>query len=62
VSMNNEPMALPQVGQVPRGAEAEEWDFDVSIIESGPAADQLIRLTNDGCGTTCQSACSPTCP
>jgi FxLD family lantipeptide len=39
-----------------------EWDLDVSIVESGPAADKLIRMTDDGCGTTCQSACSTTCP
>lgn len=39
-----------------------EWDLDVSIVESGPAADQLIRMTDDGCGQTCQSACSATCP
>lgn len=39
-----------------------EWDLDVSIVEDGPAADKLIRMTDDGCGTTCQSACSTTCP
>ena len=39
-----------------------EWDLDVSIVESGPAADKLIQMTDDGCGTTCQSACSTTCP
>ncbi len=39
-----------------------EWDLDVSIVESGPAADMLIRVTDDGCGQTCQSACSTTCP
>jgi FxLD family lantipeptide len=40
----------------------DEWDLDVSIVESGPAADTLIRMTDDGCGQTCQSACSTTCP
>lgn len=39
-----------------------EWDLDVSIVEDGPTADKLIRMTDDGCGTTCQSACSTTCP
>lgn len=39
-----------------------EWELDVSIVESGPAADRLIRMTDDGCGSTCQSACSTTCP
>ncbi|WP_289008091.1 FxLD family lanthipeptide [uncultured Thermomonospora sp.] len=40
----------------------EDWDLDISIVESGPAADKLIRMTDDGCGATCQSACSTTCP
>ncbi|KAB1140226.1 FxLD family lantipeptide [Streptomyces luteolifulvus] len=38
-----------------------DFDLDITIVEGGPAADQLIRLTNDGCGTTCQSACT-SCP
>lgn len=38
------------------------WDLDVSIVESGPEADKLIQMTDDGCGRTCQSACSTTCP
>lgn len=38
------------------------WDLDVSIVESGPEADRLIRMTDDGCGQTCESACSTTCP
>ncbi|WP_326599222.1 FxLD family lanthipeptide [Streptomyces sp. NBC_01803] len=47
------------------GHEAEDfdgWDLDVSIVESGPEADRLIQMTDDGCGQTCQSACSTTCP
>ncbi|MGH3694848.1 MAG: FxLD family lanthipeptide [Pseudonocardiaceae bacterium] len=39
-----------------------EWDLDVSIVESGPAADKLIQMTDDGCGQTCETACSTTCP
>ncbi|GAA4211381.1 FxLD family lanthipeptide [Microbispora amethystogenes] len=44
------------------GEDFGEWDLDVSIVESGPAADKLIRMTDDGCGTSCQSACPATCP
>ncbi|MFI1825403.1 FxLD family lanthipeptide [Streptomyces sp. NPDC020412] len=40
----------------------EDWDLDISIVESGPEADRLIRMTDDGCGVTCESACSTTCP
>jgi len=40
----------------------EEWELDISIVESGPEADKLIRMTDDNCGATCQSACPNTCP
>ncbi|MFI0484344.1 FxLD family lanthipeptide [Actinomadura sp. 9N215] len=40
----------------------DQFELDITIIESGPEADQLIRMTDDGCGSTCQSACSTTCP
>lgn len=32
-----------------------DWlaDLDVSIVESGVAAEQLIRMTDDGCNSTC---------
>ncbi|ODA69368.1 hypothetical protein APS67_006480 [Streptomyces sp. AVP053U2] len=55
------------VTTVPAAAESLEgsvdgWDLDVSIVESGPEADRLIQMTDDGCGQTCQSACSTTCP
>lgn len=39
----------------------DDWDLDVTIVEGGPAADQLIRLTNDGCNSTCATACV-SCP
>ena len=35
-----------------------EFDFDISIVESGPVVEELMRLTDDGCGSTCDSACS----
>lgn len=38
-----------------------EFDLDVSIVESGPVIDELMRLTDDNCGTTCESACT-SCP
>ncbi|MGH3692821.1 MAG: FxLD family lanthipeptide [Pseudonocardiaceae bacterium] len=34
-----------------------EFDLDVSIVESGPVIDDLMRLTDDGCGSTCETAC-----
>ncbi|MDQ0773003.1 FxLD family lantipeptide [Streptomyces aurantiacus] len=38
-----------------------DFDLDITIVEGGPAADQLIRLTNDGCNSTCATACT-SCP
>jgi len=40
----------------------DDWDLDITVVESGPAAEALIRMTDDGCGSTCQSACFSTCP
>jgi FxLD family lantipeptide len=35
-----------------------EFDLDVSIVESGPMIAELLRLTDDNCGATCESACT----
>jgi FxLD family lantipeptide len=45
------------VSQTPAATPAE-WDLDVRIVESGPVIAELMRNTDDNCGTTCQSACS----
>ena len=39
-----------------------DWELDISIVESGPAADQLIRMTDDGCNSTCGTACTTAPP
>jgi FxLD family lantipeptide len=44
--------------QEPEELEPGDWDLDITIVESGPAADQLIRLTDDGCNSTCATACT----
>ncbi|WP_329521862.1 FxLD family lanthipeptide [Spirillospora sp. NBC_01491] len=38
--------------------EAAEFDLDISVLESGDAAADLIVLTDDGCGSTCDSPCA----
>jgi len=35
-----------------------EFDLDIRIFESGIGLDEVIRMTDDGCGSTCQSACN----
>ena len=53
---------LPVLDDDP-GGELSAWtELDITIVESGPTADRLIQMTDDGCGQTCQSACSTTCP
>jgi FxLD family lantipeptide len=37
------------------------FELDITIVEGGPAADQLIRLTDNGCNSTCATACQ-SCP
>ncbi|QSB12854.1 FxLD family lanthipeptide [Natronosporangium hydrolyticum] len=43
-------------------AGADDWELDIKFIEAGDAVKHLIYMTNDQCGTTCQSACTNTCP
>ncbi|MFB4315122.1 FxLD family lanthipeptide [Actinomadura sp. 21ATH] len=38
--------------------EADEFDLDISVLESGDASADLIVLTDDGCGSTCASPCA----
>ena len=35
-----------------------DFDLDVTIIESSPVVPELVRSTSDGCGSTCESACT----
>jgi FxLD family lantipeptide len=39
-----------------------DFDLDLTVIEGGPSIADALRMTDDGCGTTCQSACPATCP
>lgn len=52
--------AAPTQSSIERD-DAADFDLDITIVESGPAADQLTRLTNDGCNSTCATACT-SCP
>lgn len=53
---------MDQVATVPAAPAADaEFDLDVSIVESGSVITELMRLTDDNCGSTCESACN-SCP
>ena len=36
----------------------DDWQLDVRIAESGPVIAELLRSTDDNCGSTCASACT----
>ena len=39
------------------GSDAE-FDLDLTLVESGPVVADLMTNTDDGCGSTCDSACA----
>ncbi|MFG3267855.1 FxLD family lanthipeptide [Streptomyces bobili] len=38
--------------------EIDEFDLDISVLESGNGQATLINFTDDGCGSTCSSPCA----
>ena len=36
----------------------QEFDLDISVFETGTGLAEIIRTTDDGCGSTCESACT----
>jgi FxLD family lantipeptide len=40
------------------GFDIADFDLDIRVFESGVGLDEIIRMTDDGCGSTCQSACN----
>ena len=48
----------PAISTQPAAEDEEFADIalDISIVEGSPAADQLIRMTDDGCNSTCATA------
>ncbi|MFC8006578.1 MULTISPECIES: FxLD family lanthipeptide [Streptomyces] len=38
--------------------EHDEFDLDLSVLESSDGQAALINLTDDGCGSTCSSPCA----
>ncbi|MFF0222828.1 FxLD family lanthipeptide [Streptomyces sp. NPDC004629] len=61
VQMESPPTPVQQDAALTPSGESADWDLDITIVEGGPAADQLIRLTSDGCNSTCATACV-SCP
>ncbi|MGH3502852.1 MAG: FxLD family lanthipeptide [Nocardioidaceae bacterium] len=42
----------------PEPTATDDFDLDISIVESAPAVPDLMRSTDNECGSTCQSACT----
>jgi FxLD family lantipeptide len=42
-------------------ADPLETDLDITFLEAGDSVEHLIYMTDDGCGKSCQSACTSTC-
>ncbi|WP_328469079.1 FxLD family lanthipeptide [Actinoplanes sp. NBC_00393] len=42
----------------PAPVAAEDFELDIEFVEAGDTVKHLIYATNDGCGSTCQSACT----
>lgn len=36
----------------------DEFELDISVLESGDDSAELISITDDGCGSTCASPCA----
>lgn len=51
----------PTVDGVVESLTPEDLDLDIRFVESGPIVEELMRPTDDGCGRTCESACT-SCP
>ena len=35
----------------------DDFDLDIEFIEAGGTVEHIIKMTEDNCGTTCESAC-----
>lgn len=35
-----------------------DFDLDIEFIEAGTSVEHIIKMTEDSCGSTCESACT----
>lgn len=35
-----------------------DFDLDIEFIEAGTSVEHIIKMTEDNCGSTCESACT----
>lgn len=54
-------MSTPTIDPATHAGAADpdaEFYLDIRIFESGIGLDEIIHMTDDNCGSTCQSACN----
>ncbi|MFD0370801.1 FxLD family lanthipeptide [Streptomyces sp. NPDC127114] len=50
--------ALPQTATPFAAESGSDFDLSIETVSALPVASSLLNDTGDGCGSTCQSACS----
>ncbi|MFE0580761.1 MULTISPECIES: FxLD family lanthipeptide [Streptomycetaceae] len=50
--------ALPQIATPFAAESGSDFDLNIETVSALPVASSLLNDTGDGCGQTCQSACS----
>lgn len=40
------------------GRPPDDFDLDIEFIEAGGTVEHIIKMTEDNCGSTCESACN----
>ncbi|MFI9643730.1 FxLD family lanthipeptide [Micromonospora sp. NPDC051925] len=49
-----QPATLPDAEDRP----LDEFDLNIEFIEAGGTVEHIIKMTEDSCGSTCESACT----
>lgn len=48
-----------QTNTITQPAEPDQpFDLDIRVLERGDAAATLLKVTDDGCGSSCPQACA----
>jgi FxLD family lantipeptide len=40
------------------GQTLDDFDLDIEFIEAGGTVEHIIKMTEDNCGSSCESACT----
>jgi FxLD family lantipeptide len=51
-------LATPTQPATGIGHTLDDFDLDIEFIETGGTVEHIIKMTEDSCGSTCESACT----